>query len=48
MTLVNGFEIFLDESYFDMWGVKIPGCRDFNKVLHFHTREEAETYAKNA
>lgn len=46
--IVNGFEVFLDRSYFDMWGVRVQGCRDFYKTLHFNTFEEAETYAKNA
>lgn len=46
--LVNGFEIFLDLSHFDMWAVQIPGNRDFYKVLHFNSRAEAEAYAKNA
>ena len=47
-NLVNGFEVFHDLSHFDMWGVQIPGNRDFWKVLHFNTREEAEAYARNA
>lgn len=45
--LVNGFHVFLDSAYFDMWGVEVPGNRDWNKVLHFNTRDEAEAYVLN-
>ena len=43
---INGFELFIDRSYFDMWGVRVEGCRDFNKTLHFNDFAEAEAYAR--
>lgn len=48
MELVNGFEVFQDQSYWDMWAVQIPGNKDWRKVLHFNTRKEAEIYTENA
>lgn len=47
MEIVNGFEIFRDKSCFDMWAVQRKGNKDFYKVRHFDTREEAVSFTKD-
>ena len=32
----DGFEVFCDASYYDMWCVRPSGNRDFNQTIHFH------------
>lgn len=44
---VNGFEIFSDPSYFDMWAVRRIGEVNFYKTQHFNTLEDAIASTKD-
>lgn len=44
---VNGFEIFRDPSYFDMWAIRRIGETDFYKTRHFDTLEDAIAFTKD-
>lgn len=37
----DGFEVFSDPCYYDMWAARQIGERDFMRTAHFTTRGEA-------
>ena len=42
------WEIFMDESNYDMWGVRPVKDRDFNspRLFHFINKQDAENFKK--
>lgn len=40
------WELFLDESFYEMWAVRPEGDKDFNspRLFHFGTKEEAQVF----
>lgn len=42
----EGWEIFCDPCYYDMWAVRPVGCRSFTETKHFPTRSEAIAFAE--
>ncbi len=43
--VAEGFEVFSDMCYFDLWAVRPVGCRDFHQTAHFQTCEEAVAWS---
>ncbi len=41
MEPAKGYEIFVDQSYYDMWAARPIGCKDFYQTIHFWSRDEA-------
>lgn len=37
----NGYEVFSDPSYYDLWAAREIGVRDFYATAHFETRKDA-------
>lgn len=42
VTVRDGYEVFLDPAYYDMWCVRPVGSRDFNDTVHVVHREQAD------
>ena len=40
----KGFEIYRDESYYDMIAIRKIGSKKFNETIHVSTTEEAKTH----
>jgi len=45
--IIDGYEIFCDTSYYDMWTVRKEGERTFGKQEWFDTEKEAIDYITN-
>lgn len=37
----EGYEVFCDMSYYDLWAARKIGIREFRQTAHFMTREQA-------
>ena len=44
IILYNGYEIFLDPCYYDMFAVRKQGSTKFEEAIHVNTKEEAYFY----
>lgn len=40
----KGFEIYSDQSYYDMIAIRKNGSKNFNETTHVSTVEEAKTH----
>ncbi len=41
MAVADGFEVYIDPSYYDMWAVRPIGETEFIRTLHFAKKGEA-------
>lgn len=39
--IINGYEVYVDTSFYSMWAVRIEGEKDFNRTLHFIEKKDA-------
>lgn len=41
MDIAEGYEVFCDRCYYDLWAARAVGVRNFYETAHFPTREAA-------
>ncbi len=43
----EGYEVFCDHSYYDLWAARKIGVRKFEETAHFETQEDAIRWTHN-